>query len=98
MTKDVIVHLFIKINSSCKLFQGIPLNYTSEFLELFEDTTYIYECHNLQNKNKIISLNTSQISAFVTVIRPVFCEIQHLPNTKPKLNYIRYKKLKFFSS
>jgi hypothetical protein len=48
----------------------------------------------LRIKNKIISLNTSAISAFVTESPCVFCEIQHLSNTKQKLNSTCFIKTK----
>jgi hypothetical protein len=52
VTKDVNEHLFISSSSSCKLFQRIPVNYTSELREIFEGTTYSYECNSPQNKEK----------------------------------------------
>jgi hypothetical protein len=41
-TKDVSVHFFIHSNNCCKLYQRIPVNYTCEFREVFEATTYFY--------------------------------------------------------
>ena len=37
-TKNVNSHFFIDSNNSCKLHHRIPVNYTSEFRELFEAT------------------------------------------------------------
>ena len=51
-TKDVNVHFFINRSNSCKLYQRIPVNYTSEFRELFEATTCIFEYHSSQNKQQ----------------------------------------------
>jgi len=73
------------------LTAAVPVSYSREFLSIlpansgnrFEDTNHIYECHISQNKEQKISLNTPATSAFVTAMRCVFCEIQHLPNTKP---------------
>ena len=45
-TKDVNVHFFIHSTNSCKLYQGIHVNCTSEFGELFEATMYFEDlCH-----------------------------------------------------
>jgi hypothetical protein len=40
--KDVIVYFFIHSSKSFKLYQLIPVNYSSEFQEIFEATTYIF--------------------------------------------------------
>jgi hypothetical protein len=41
-TKNVSVQFFINSSNSCKLYQRIPLNYTSEFWEMFDAPTYYY--------------------------------------------------------
>jgi hypothetical protein len=40
--KDVSVHFFFCSSNSCKLYQQIPVIYTSKFWELFEATTFMF--------------------------------------------------------
>ena len=44
-TKNVNSHFFIHSNSSCKLHKRIPINYTSEFRELFGATKQFVAKH-----------------------------------------------------
>ena len=81
---------------------AVPLSYSNEFLSIILANSgnflkillTVTSVIALRIKKKIISLNISAISAFVTVMQCVFCEIQHLSNIKPKFNYIRFIKIK----
>jgi hypothetical protein len=42
-TKEVNTHFFIHSRNSYKLYQKISVNYTNEFRELLEATTYIWD-------------------------------------------------------
>jgi hypothetical protein len=42
VTKDINVHFIIQSSNSSKLYHSVPANYTSQFRELFEATTYYY--------------------------------------------------------
>jgi hypothetical protein len=67
---------------------AVPVSYSSELLSIIPANSgnllkillIFTNVIVFRIKNKIISLNTSAIPAFVTAMQSVFCEVQHLPN------------------
>jgi hypothetical protein len=65
-TKDVNVHFFIHSTNSCKLYQGIYANCTSEFGELFEATTYFEDLCRTQYQDS--TLNCTHVASTFKLI------------------------------